>query len=38
MNSHRHDPAIVECRECGGSFDLARQNYYYNLCPECKDE
>jgi Zn finger protein HypA/HybF involved in hydrogenase expression len=35
---HPHDPEVIECRECSAQFDLARQNYYDNLCPECKHE
>jgi len=34
---HRHDPEIIECRECPRKFDLARQNYYYNICPTCRE-
>jgi Zn finger protein HypA/HybF involved in hydrogenase expression len=35
---HPHDPDFIECRECGAEFDLARQNYYDNLCPKCHAE
>lgn len=33
-----HDAEIMECRECGATFDLARQSYYYDLCPTCNSE
>ena len=33
---HEHDPDLIECRECGREFDLARQDYYDSLCPVCK--
>lgn len=33
--THRHDPDYVECRNCNTTFDLARQHYYDDLCPEC---
>jgi Zn finger protein HypA/HybF involved in hydrogenase expression len=32
------DVEIIECRECGAQFDVAKQRYYDNLCPPCKDE
>lgn len=35
---HEHDPDMVDCRECGRTFDLARQNYYDNLCPSCMEK
>lgn len=35
---YNHDPDMVECRECETEFDLARQNYYDNICPKCLKE
>lgn len=35
---HAHDAEIVDCRECGATFDLARQTYYVDLCPFCEAE
>lgn len=37
MNHHEHDPDMVECRECGLDFDLARVSYYDNICPACRE-
>jgi len=34
INEHIAEP--IECRTCGIEFDLARMNYYDNLCPKCK--
>lgn len=34
---HPHDPEEIECRTCGTTFDLARQNYYADECPSCYD-
>lgn len=34
---HPHDDEPTECRECGSTFDLARQNYYADKCPDCYD-
>lgn len=31
----RHDPEIRTCRDCPSQYDLARQDYYGPLCPEC---
>lgn len=31
-----HDPEIHTCPECGGQFDLARQSYYSQYCPQCE--
>lgn len=35
---HEHDPEMTDCRNCGAEFDLARQNYYDNICPSCLKE
>lgn len=35
---HEHEPEYMECRNCGMTFDLARQDYYFDLCPECNRE
>lgn len=35
MPKRRHDPDIVECRNCERTFDLARVSYYGALCPVC---
>lgn len=37
-NAHEHDPEMIDCRNCGAPFDLARQYYYEDLCPSCKKE
>lgn len=34
----RHDPDLVECRDCGHEFDLSRQDYYSDICPNCREE
>lgn len=34
---HRHDPDLVECEQCGRTYDLARQHYYGPLCPTCRN-
>lgn len=36
--SHEPDRDLIECRECGQTFDLSAQNYYDNLCPTCVAE
>lgn len=33
-----HDAEIMECDACGSQFDLARQDYYDKLCPDCNEE
>ena len=38
MNDHEHDPEPTECRDCGATFDLARQHYYDNRCPSCVED
>lgn len=38
MSHHEHDPELIECRECGCEFDLARQHYYDDICPSCLKE
>lgn len=35
---HPHDPEEHECTDCGATFDLARQTYYADKCPDCYDE
>lgn len=35
MSHHEHDPEMVPCADCGSTFDLARQHYYDNRCPDC---
>jgi hypothetical protein len=37
-DTHRHAPEQAECRNCGAMFDLARQYYYDDLCPTCKEK
>jgi len=29
---------MISCAECSREFDLARQHYYDNVCPSCKDD
>jgi DNA-directed RNA polymerase subunit RPC12/RpoP len=29
---------MLDCRDCGRTFDLAAQNYYDQVCPECVDD
>lgn len=36
MSRQPHDPDLVTCRDCGHEFDLARQDYYDNICPNCR--
>jgi hypothetical protein len=38
MTQREHDPEPTNCRSCGTQFDLARQHYYDNLCPTCKQD
>lgn len=38
MPSRERVTEIVECRNCGTKFDLAAQDYYYDLCPTCNRE
>lgn len=32
------DQDLIDCRSCGETFDLSKQNYYDNLCPSCIEE
>lgn len=36
-NGREHDADLVDCKDCGHKFDLALQNYYGPLCPNCRD-
>lgn len=35
---HPHAEDTTDCRSCGVEFDLARQHYFDELCPSCKEE
>lgn len=40
MNRHnRRTPSeMIDCRDCGATFNLAAQFYYTNLCPDCVED
>ena len=38
METRQHDSEPTECTGCGATFDLARQDYYGPICPDCKSD